>query len=365
MPKQSTEPGWLSALHTPDRHTGLEEISGPVSALTMRFVDVNGVLQLKTDGSIYQNPRTLEENFYTLDLRKYKLFVFDVDGLLVDSERVTLECIILAAEQMAKLDLNDPNFTFSVEQVKKIQENCFKRPEPDMAEQLRMTLSLMGLISDERNNSGKKVFYDSLIELRKKIYEEKVEKGEIKLMPGAIEILSQLNAFNATTALYTGNSEPFIDILIEKIFKKHIKDFDAFIPRHHRFYGSNLPVGYTKPHPFACSHICQRLGIDPLKAVMFEDRLSGVNSAFGAGYGRMIIVPEDQNSFPFVNPKNDLSIPNLFKLYSEFEDTYRDPNRFKILPGLDRIMLIGPDGQEWFPSGYEKQKAYWDEYEIG
>jgi beta-phosphoglucomutase-like phosphatase (HAD superfamily) len=176
-------------------------------------------------------------------------------------------------------------------------------------------------------------------------------------MPGAIELLKQLKEFNAVCAIYTGNTDNFIKILIEKLIKPHIPDFDSFIPDTNRVYGNNLPENLTKSDPYACRLLCKILGVAPEESVMFEDRPSGVASAARAGYPS-IVVPEGQDIRPFTNPEEMLSIPRLVQ-ETKSASGVLDPNRFQILPGLDRICLIGPDGQERFPEAYYKQKKHW------
>lgn len=185
-----------------------------------------------------------------------KAVIFDMDGLLIDSEPIWRE---------AEIEIFN-NIGISL-----TEENCKET---------------MGLRVDEVveywhskypwTNPTKK-------EIEKKIVEKVIalikEKGIIK--EGAQELLSFFAKMNMPMAIASSSQMKIIDAVLEKI---SIRDFIKVI--HSAEYEP-----YGKPHPGVYITTAQKIGVEPECCLAFEDSLNGVSSAKAAKM-KCVAVPD-------------------------------------------------------------------------
>jgi sugar-phosphatase len=125
-------------------------------------------------------------------------------------------------------------------------------------------------------------------------------KQEADAMPGVYEILDYCKQNNLKIALASSSAMELIEVVINKL---NIRDyFDVLWSAQYEDYG--------KPHPAIFLSVAQKLNISPKDCIVFEDAINGVLAAKAA---RMycIAVPEE---ISYNDPRfaiADKKIPNL------------------------------------------------------
>lgn len=194
----------------------------------------------------------------------FKLAIFDMDGLLIDSEPFWQE---------AQLEI-------------------FKTVGVPIT--LEMTLSTMGLRVDEVvNHWHKKYPWDSPspAQITDQIDEKVVElaKTKGKALSGVTEIIDLIDSHNIPMAIASSSSQILIDTVTEKL---NIKD-------RIKFTYSGREESHGKPHPAVFLTTLQRFNetygedIHPNECIVFEDSVNGLIAAKAAKM-KCIAVPHPE-----------------------------------------------------------------------
>lgn len=180
--------------------------------------------------------------------------IFDMDGLLIDSERAILQCWRDAAIRQS-LDLDDG-----------------------------LWLSMVGLHEAgcaELLNGMLGVEQARLLSLEcSRGYDRLVEAG-VPLRPGARDLLRDLRDLGVPMAVATSTRGE----------RARIKLARSGINQYFEHVVTSSDVVHAKPAPDLYLLAAQRLGIAPAECVALEDSEFGVRSAFAAGI-RVIQVPD-------------------------------------------------------------------------
>lgn len=190
--------------------------------------------------------------------------VFDVDGLLVDSEHYYHESITKISRDLGK------DFTFQIK-----CEMMGTKPIEGAA----IAIDRMGLLG--------KISPEEFV----KMYEEEMKQhcGKIKLMPGAERLIKHLRDHKIPIAIATGASEQGFNRKTSHLGEIVRKPFS-----HHVFAGSDPEVKRGKPHPDVFLIAADRFKPppkSPKNVLVFEDAVNGVNAAIAAGM-QVIFVPD-------------------------------------------------------------------------
>lgn len=190
--------------------------------------------------------------------------IFDMDGLMFDSER--LVCSIW--QEM----MDENGYKFSV--------NIFK--------------NTIGLRQDTT-----KAFYTSLygsdfdydsfkIQSRERFY-KRIERDGVPVKKGLFELLDYLKSQNIKMAVATSTSAK----TAVKVIKKAgvYEYFDSFV------CGDDVKNG--KPHPEVFMTAAERIGVPPEECIAFEDSLNGIKSASSANM-TTVMVPD------FLQPTDEI-----------------------------------------------------------
>lgn len=172
--------------------------------------------------------------------------LLDMDGLMLDSERVHQECWREAAKQL-DLDIDDELF-----------------------------MSLVGLHEDDQHERLREQLgrsrADPLIELCDTLFNVRIEAG-LPHKPGLVPLLERLAAARVTRAVVTSS-------VCEHAWQKLetaglCRYFDTVI--------SGSDIDSPKPAPDVYELAAERLGVDPARCVVLEDSEPGVRAALAAG----------------------------------------------------------------------------------
>jgi HAD superfamily hydrolase (TIGR01509 family) len=182
--------------------------------------------------------------------------VFDMDGLLLDSEATSREVLFKTAQIQG------------VELSQKIALQMVGRSTPSSNQ----------LIADLL---GSESAAHEFIALRDRLYEEEFEAGRIPLKRGVLDVLQTLDEFKIPRAIATSTRR---HIAIRKLSKVNIVNrFDYIVG------GDEVTNG--KPAPDIYLKATSLLGKSPEHCLACEDSPPGIEAAFTAGL-RPILVPD-------------------------------------------------------------------------
>ncbi|MEV5572009.1 HAD family phosphatase [Spirillospora sp. NPDC052269] len=179
--------------------------------------------------------------------------LFDMDGTLIDSERLWFEV------ESEVMELLGGVWTHA-----------------DQEHLVGGNLAIASAYMVERSGSdvpaeevGRRLL-DGMIELM---------RTNVPLLPGAKELLTEVRAEGLPSALVTSSHRALLEPALDGIGRDH---FDLTL--------AGDEVSRTKPDPEPYLTACARLGVEPARCVVLEDSPSGLASAEAAGC-RTIAVP--------------------------------------------------------------------------
>ncbi len=207
-----------------------------------------------------------------------KAVIFDMDGVLVDSEP-------LADLHFSKF-LND-QFSINV--------------EPDFFQRFRGSSSkhFWEIIIKEFNLNAT---YESISEIARPRYLDFLKKSDLKAIPGIKELIESLLKAHIKIAVASSASHNRIKTILEII--KLSDKFEIIISADH--------IKNSKPHPEIYLIAAKTLGVNPKEAVAIEDATNGVKSAKAAGM-KVIAFKDPAHSIQDLS-EADLVIKNFSEL---------------------------------------------------
>ncbi|MFG3448758.1 MULTISPECIES: HAD family hydrolase [unclassified Stenotrophomonas] len=172
--------------------------------------------------------------------------IFDMDGLMIDSERVSLACWSQAAGEQA-LPFSDD---FWLGMVGLGDRDCEQR-------------LLQHISADE---------VAALFARCHDLYEERTQQG-LPLRPGIVEILQLLQAHDIPRAVATSTRQPRASRKLAATGL--LAYFDHVV--------TSSDVAHPKPAPDIYLLAAQKLGKDPSRCLALEDSPAGIRAAVSAG----------------------------------------------------------------------------------
>ena len=176
-----------------------------------------------------------------------KAFVFDMDGVLTDTAKVSVE---LVRSYFSSLGWNIDEETVS--------KNLGK--------------GMKALFSDSAVDIGKAVDTEEALKYSKEVYPDLMKN--VAPVKGASELVRLARSSGILTAVASSAPEWRVKANIESMGLGE-KDFDLVL--------SANDVRRNKPCPDIYLLSCIKLGIDPKEALVFEDSSSGIKAAQAAG----------------------------------------------------------------------------------
>jgi HAD superfamily hydrolase (TIGR01509 family) len=186
----------------------------------------------------------------------YRAVVFDLDGLMVDTERIALECWIEAAGACG----------WEI-----TRETCLALVGIDRRESRQALLDRMG---------GSFPLAD--VSARGRVrYLERLRGEGVLVKPGLVELLDWLRARAVPVAVATSTQQ---DLALEKLALAGLRErFDTIVG------GDQVPKG--KPAPDVYCEAIARIGAEPAHCIALEDSEIGLRAAHAAGV-TCIVVPD-------------------------------------------------------------------------
>lgn len=185
----------------------------------------------------------------------FKALIFDMDGLMIDSERLYFQ----TEREMAK------KFNRRIED-KILWQMMGRKP----IESMRIFKSELGI----------PVKAETLLKIRDDLMREKL-KNDLVSMPGLENIIGSLNK-QLKLAISTGAPQEFLDIVVNKL---EIRDKFSVLQ-------ASDEIKNGKPHPEIYLTTCKKLKLLPRECIVLEDSLNGALAGQKAGC-YVIAVPSE------------------------------------------------------------------------
>lgn len=203
-----------------------------------------------------------------------KAVIFDMDGVIIDSEWLVTDCWKIIGEKYGIAD---------------VEENC-KR--------------CLGLNKEAAREAflayyGQEFPYDSYKQEASALFHER-EKTELVLKPGVIELLEWLQNQNLRIGLATSTREAVAKAQLGKL---GVLDYFEEV-----VCGDMLKK--SKPEPDIYLMACDRLKVSPKEAYAIEDSYNGIRAAYNAGM-RAIMVPDSVGPNEEMQEKSVVILENL------------------------------------------------------
>jgi len=189
-------------------------------------------------------------------MKRFEAIVFDMDGLLLDSERIVLDAFLLVCEHFELGDRTE------------LLKQCIGTNRDYT--RARMT---------EAFGSG--VDFNEFQKMWTLKHEEIVGDDAMPLMDGARELLDLIQQLDIPRAVATSTRSAQALDRLEKADLLHYFEFVV----------GGDQVTNSKPDPEIYLAATQKLGCNPTSCLAFEDSENGVRAALGAGL-RVIQVPD-------------------------------------------------------------------------
>lgn len=186
----------------------------------------------------------------------YEAVVFDMDGVIFDSERAVMNCWLELAQKYDIKDIEKPYFA------------C-------VGTTMTRTREIM------LETYGEDFPYDEYARESSLMYHEKYDGGKLPMKPGVIELLSYLKEKGKKIALASSTRRETVTNQLR--WAEIIDYFDAII--------CGDMVARSKPAPDIFLKACQELGVSPENTYAIEDSYNGIRAAH-AGQLRPIMVPD-------------------------------------------------------------------------
>ena len=187
---------------------------------------------------------------------KIKAFIFDMDGVIFDSERAVIDCWKVIAPQYGITD---------------IETHCIAAT--GLNEQATRKIF--------KEQYGEDMPYDEMRAKRKALFIERFDQGLVPVKPGTVELLSYLKDNGYKVALASSTSEG--TVRRELGIAGLIEYFDVII--------GGDKVTHSKPDPEIFLMAMEQLGVESGESVIIEDSYNGVRAADASG-AYIVMVPD-------------------------------------------------------------------------
>lgn len=194
---------------------------------------------------------------------KFKAVIFDMDGVIFDSEVCVFESWKVVADK------------YGIKDVEKVLPHC-------LGVNYATTRQIF------KDYYGEEFPYDEYKKECSAVYHERYDGGRLPMKPGIQELLGFLKENGYKIGLASSTREAVVSRQL----------IDAGL----RSYFDNLTCGdmlkKSKPEPDIYLMACEKVGVNPEDAIAIEDSFNGIRSAYRAGMFPImvpdLIQPDDE-----------------------------------------------------------------------
>lgn len=213
----------------------------------------------------------------------YDAIVFDMDGVIFDSERAVMQCWKELAEKYQIPDIEQAVLSCTGTTMKRTREIMLETYGVDFP-------------------------YDTYAKESSAIYHSRYDGGRLPMKPGVVELLTFLKEEGKKIALASSTRRQTV---INQLRDAGILDFfDQVI--------CGDMVERSKPAPDIFLKACETLGVKPERAYAIEDSYNGIRAAH-AGKLYPIMVPDLLPETAEMREKAEVVLPSLLEVISYLE----------------------------------------------
>lgn len=189
-------------------------------------------------------------------MKDFDAVIFDMDGVIFDSERATMLCWLELAEKYGIKDIEKPYLACTGTNAAKTRQIMLDAYGDDFP-------------------------YDDYAKEASHMYHEKYDGGRLPMKSGVFEILDFLKDNGKKIALASSTRKQ--TVLNQLRDANILQYFDEVI--------TGDMVTKSKPEPDIFLLACERTGVDPERSYAIEDSFNGIRAAY-RGKLRPIMVPD-------------------------------------------------------------------------
>lgn len=210
--------------------------------------------------------------------------VFDMDGVIFDSEKLVVECWVETADKYG---------------VAGVAETC------------KECLGLNRLAAKEKflERYGQDFPYDVYKQEMSDLYHKRAREGALVMKPGVEELLQYLKKEDIKIALASSTREQVVTW--ELTYAGIIDYFDVLV--------CGDMVSRSKPEPDIYLKACELLDINPKTAFAIEDSYNGIRAAYAGGL-RPIMVPDMAEPTVEMERLAEVILPSLVEVITYIEE---------------------------------------------
>lgn len=189
-------------------------------------------------------------------MKDFDAVVFDMDGVIFDSERAVMNCWLKLADKYGIENIEKPYLACTGTTVQKTKQIMLEAYGDDFP-------------------------YDEYAKEASRMYHEKYDGGRLPMKSGVVEILDFLKNNGKKIALASSTRK---ETVINQLRDAKILDyFDEVI--------TGDMVSKSKPEPDIFLLACEKTGVEPSRAYAIEDSYNGIRAAYRGGL-KPIMVPD-------------------------------------------------------------------------
>ncbi len=217
-------------------------------------------------------------------MKDFDAVVFDMDGVIFDSEKATLDCWVEIAERHGIPDIGTPYYACIGTNAARTREIMLEAYGADFP-------------------------YDQYAKEASELYHSRYDGGRLPMKTGVREILEFLKKGGKKIALASSTRRQTV---VNQLRDAGILDyFDQVV--------TGDMVTKSKPEPDIFLLACEKTGVRPERAFAIEDSFNGIRAAF-RGKLRPVMVPDLLPADEEMEEKAEAVLPNLPAVTRYLED---------------------------------------------
>lgn len=225
------------------------------------------------------NKRKLKEP----DAEKMDAVVFDMDGVIFDSENLYIQCWQAVADKYG---------------ISGIEAVCYE------------CLGINAVLTREimLRHFGRDFPYDQYSKEVSALFHKQAEGGKLAQKPGVKELLGYLKEKGVKIALASSTRKAVVVKELEE---------GGLLPYFDQIVGGDM-VSRSKPEPDIFLKACESLGVAPENAFAIEDSHNGIRAAYRAGM-KPVMVPDLAEPIEEIEKISHVILPSLLAVKAYFE----------------------------------------------
>ena len=213
--------------------------------------------------------------------------IFDMDGVIFDSERACLDTWTEAATG------------YGVENIREVFNRCIGTNKNQTHQ----------IVEDAYAEICGKGIADKILSESSRLFHEKYDGGKLPIKTGVKEILEYLKMENVRCAVASSTRK--------EVVEAELHDADL-IDYFGEIVGGDA-VKISKPDPEIYLMACEAMKVRPADAFAIEDSYNGIRSAHAAGM-RPVMVPDMIPADDEMRRLSEVVCPDLLKVIEYFKD---------------------------------------------